>query len=273
MKIVGRLSLAIALAAIGFVRIGAQAPAKEFQGQAVEQFLTKGKILKLASIATGVTGPRKATVEYNGVQHFGVFKTIDVERPGLTQLDNGQMESNFQDTWRTEVAAYEVDKIIGLGLVPATVERVYDDKHGSLQWWIDDSIQEGEREKRNLTPPDPVAWNRLELKTRLFDNLIYNTDRTKENILVTPADFGFYLIDHSRTFRTFKDLKSPKTLTQFSRSLLEGIKKLDKANLTKQTGKYLTGFQITTMLQRRDAIVALANQLVAQKGEAAVLYP
>ena len=42
----------------------------------------------------------------------------------MKQLDRG-LELEFQDSWKTEIAAYELDKLLGLGMVPATVERSY----------------------------------------------------------------------------------------------------------------------------------------------------
>ena len=133
-------------------------------------------------------------------------------------------------------------------------------------------MSESARVKKSVRVPDVEAWNRLSFKVRLFDNLIYNTDRHLNNILVTK-DFQIRLIDHSRSFRPFDALNQPKDLTRFSRSLLEGIQKLEEKDLTARVGKHLTPVQIGTLLKRRDAILALARSLAAQKGEAAVLYP
>ena len=46
----------------------------------------------------------------------------------------------------------------------------------------------------------------------LRDDFIYNTDRHLDNLLITE-DWKIRLIDHSRTFRPFNELKNPKTLT------------------------------------------------------------
>jgi hypothetical protein len=165
-----------------------------------------------------------------------------------------------------------VDKIIGLGMVPATVERELNGQRGSLQFWVQSMMPEAERVKKKVSPPDIENWNQLMFKVRLFDNLIYNTDRHLNNILVTK-DWEIRLIDHSRSFRPFNELRAPKDLTRFSKSLLEGIQKLDEADLTKKVGRLLTPFQIRAVIARRDAILALAKTAVAQKGEAAVLYP
>jgi hypothetical protein len=80
------------------------------------------------------------------------------------------------------------------------------------------------------------------------------------------------LIDHSRTFRPFDQLKEPKVLTIFSRSLLMKLEELNEPMLKEHLGKYLTPYQIQGLLKRRDAILARSKELVAEKGAGAVLY-
>ena len=246
--------------------------AAQYQGAAAEEFLRKAKIVRVRPIGTGVTLPEKVTLELDGVERFAAFKTIDEKRQGITQLSTGPPEVNFQDSWQTEIPAYVVDMIIGLGMVPATIERRIQNKVGSLQWWVTSMMPEAERAKQKVEPPDREAWDREVLKMRLYDQLIYNVDRHANNILITQ-DFHLRLIDHSRSFRAQKALRNPEQLTRFSKSLLEGLKRLNYEEFKKQTSKYLIDAQIRTMLQRRDAILELAAKLVAEKGEAAVIYP
>jgi hypothetical protein len=246
--------------------------AEQYQGAAAEEYLRKAKIVRVKAIGTGVTLPEKVTLELNGVERSAAFKSIDEKRLGVTQLSSGPPEVNFQDSWQTEIPAYVVDRIIGLGMVPATIERRVNNKVGSLQWWVESMMPEAERAKQKLEPPDSEAWNREVLKMRLFDQLIYNVDRHNNNILITQ-DFKLRLIDHSRSFRAQKTLRNPEQLTRFSKALLEGLEKLNYQELRKQTSRYLIDAQIKTVIDRRDAILALAKKLVAEKGEAAVIYP
>ena len=46
--------------------------------------------------------------------------------------------------------------------------------------------------------------------TYVFDAMIYNIDRNFNNILVRPASDDFFLIDHSRAFRTKRKLPTLK---------------------------------------------------------------
>ena len=246
--------------------------AAQYQGAAAEEFLKKAKIVRVKPIGTGVTLPEKVTLELDGVEHFAAFKSIDEKRPGMTQFGTGPPEMNFQDSWQLEIPAYIVDTIIGLGMVPATIERRVQNKVGSLQWWVVSMMPEADRAKQKLEPPDKEAWDREVLKMKLFDQLIYNVDRHANNILITQ-DFHLRLIDHSRSLRAQKTLRNPEVLTRFSKSLLEGIKRLTYEDLRKLTGRYIIDAQVRTLIQRRDAILELAAKLVAEKGEAAVIYP
>jgi len=251
----------------------AQEAAEVFQGEEVEQFLLKARVAGVRSIGRGVTLPQRVTLELDGVTQSAAFKTIDVSKGGVTQFQGGASEINFQDSWRTEIPAYVVDRIIGLGMVPATVERNVNGKVGSLQFWVTTMMAEAERVRKKVSPPDVEAWNRLMFKVRVFDNLIYNTDRHLNNILVTK-DFQIRLIDHSRSFRPFDQLRTPELLPRFSKSMLEGLQKLEEKDLNDKVGRsHLSTFQIRALLKRRDAILALAQKLVAEKGEAAVMYP
>jgi len=258
-------------AAAAVVQEAPQETWEQYQSAEAEQFLLKARVRSLRDLGEGVTLPQKAELELNGVQHFAVFKTIDDRKTGVTQL-SASAEINFQDSWQLEVAAYVVDRIIGLRMVPATVERVINGRTGSLQWWIQSEMSEEERRKRQLTPPDIEAWNRVYLKMVLFDQLICNVDRHMNNIKITK-DFDLRLIDHSRSFRQWKELKDTKYLTRFSRALLEGLPKLEYKDLRTKLRRYLLDDQIRGLLARRDAILALAKKHVAERGEAAVIYP
>jgi hypothetical protein len=252
--------------------LAAQEAADLFQGEAAETFLKEARITRMAGISQGVTGPSRATLQRDGVTRDAVWKDIDFLRPGITQLSDGTVISNMEDNWRFEVAAYRIDRLIGLGLVPATIEREYRNRAGSMQWWVVSEMSESARRQRNLNPPDQEAWNRQQLKMLLFDELICNWDRHLNNILITK-EFELRLIDHSRAFLTYDRLRKPNELTRFSRSLLTGIERLDRDTLRREVGDYIEGSKIDALLKRRDALLELAKQAVAQRGEEAALYP
>ena len=243
-----------------------------FQGDEIESFLRNAEVTDFEGTEQGITRPRKATLELDSHTHFALFKTIDVFRPGRTRLRNGVIEIDFQDSWKTDVAAYELDKMIGLGMVPTTVERRHRRDRGSMQWWVEDAMSELDRVEGGIPPRNPQAWGYMVYKMRLFDSLIYNVDRQTRNMLITE-DWRIVLIDHSRSFRTTAELRNPELMTRFSKSLLESIAKLDEETLKERVGNYLTRFQIRAILKRRDLILEHAAELVSQRGEELVLFP
>jgi hypothetical protein len=107
-------------------------------------------------------------------------------------------------------------------------------------------------------------------KVRVFDNLIFNFDRILGNLLVGP-DWKLWMIDHTRSFKVFSDLRSPRGLTRMSVSLMERLKNLDRATVKARCGPYLTGPEIDAVFDRRDKILEAYTRLVAEGG--AATYP
>ncbi len=266
-RLVATVVSALALAVV----VNAQGLESVLQGTDIEDFLSTADIIHMEDTDRGITLPKKVTLGQDSQEHFAIFKTIDDFRPGRTTLRSGATEIDFQDSWKTEVAAYELDKMIGLAMVPATVERRHNGDVGSMQWWVENAMVERDRMEAGIRPPNQTEWNLQTYKIRLFDNLIYNVDRNLNNILVTES-WRVRLIDHSRSFRSIHELQSPNSMIRFSRSLLEAIENLDEKTLTERLGAYLTSSQIRAVLERRDLILELARDRIAQSGAEAVLY-
>jgi hypothetical protein len=241
------------------------------QGTELEDFLRRADVTAVRAIGRGVTKPRRLSLQLDGVRHDAAWKVIDDVKTGVTTLSRGEREIGFEDTYRAECAAYELDKLLDLGMVPATVDRVISGERGAATIWIENVITEEERRNRKLVPNDAEPWSRQIFKMRMFDNLIYNTDRNLGNSLITE-DWRLILIDHSRAFRRNNSLRTPDELARFSRSLLDAMARLDEPMLKERLGQYITVFQIQAILQRRDRLLELAKKVAAERGEA-VYYP
>ena len=86
-------------------------------------------------------------------------------------------------------------------MVPVCVEREVGGDRGAVDWWVDGVLMdEKARIAGNISPPDVAAWNRQMATIRLFDQLIYNMDRSQENLLITTT-WKVWMIDHTRAFR------------------------------------------------------------------------
>ena len=125
-------------------------------------------------------------------------------------------EVDFKDSYLFEIAAYELDKLLGLNMVPPTVERSFNGKKGSVQLWVENCMTEKDRKLKKMEPPDLALWNNQIFQVRLFDNLLYNIDRNLGNLLIDDQ-WKVYMIDHSRSFKNLSLVKSPEIFQCFQK--------------------------------------------------------
>jgi hypothetical protein len=267
------LGAATLIALAGVLPLPAEEPSGlPMSGEAAETFLRTAEVVKKRGLGVGITLSDQYTLSDGSRTHKAVWKTIDQLKRGISNLEGGGIVVDLADSWKHEVAAYEIDKLIGLGLVPPTVERTFGRTTGSLQMWVDGAMTEAERKQRKINPPDPQAWNQQMYRMRLLHQLTYNTDsRNINNVLIDRA-FRIYAVDSSRAFATYDDLRAEKELARFPRSVLGALETLDRPTLDAKLGRWLTGPQIACLLKRREKILALAQKRVQEQGEAAVLY-
>jgi hypothetical protein len=232
---------------------GGQASRPALSRAEMETFLRQARIVRTRPVSKGITGTQRATLTDGVLTHDASIQTIDESRREF-QTNRG-VELNFRDTWRFNVAAYLLDKLLGLGMIPPTVERPYRGLDASFTWWVDDVLMdEGERLKRRVRPPDLWSWNDQMWIVRVFDQLIYNTDRNVGNLLIDRA-WRLWMIDHTRAFRWHRTIRSPENLVRCDRELLERLRALDEATLERELGRYLGPREIDGILARRDLIV------------------
>lgn len=241
-------------------------------GVEAEEFLRTAEIVDRDNIPIGVTAPQRLTLS-DGIRTVrAVWKTIDEYRPIRRFDDGGPPELGFRDSYESEVAAYELDKILGLGMVPPTVTRRIRRTEGSVQWWVEDAMTEGARRRKGLDPPDPSEWSKQIFDARLFHQLIYDADYENLSNLLVDKDFHLWVIDNSRAFRTQALLLRQDYLRRFSRRLVTNLRALTPEILEAKLGAWLTPKQREGLLARRDLIVGHAERLIAEHGEAGVLY-
>ncbi len=236
----------------------------------MEEFLMNAKVVERKNLSTGITNSQRATLDDGRLKHDAHIQIVDIQK--ATFQTATRTEFNFRDSYKFNMAAYELDKLLELNMVPVSVERKVGGNMAAVTWWVDDFLMtEQDRHKKKMEPPDLKTWNPQMYVCRVFDQLIYNTDRNLGNLVITK-DWKIWMIDHTRAFRTMKDLLGSENLVQCDRKLLGKLRGLNKDVLTTGLGHYLTSPQIEGLLARRDKIVSFFDNQVAKKGEAAVLF-
>src|SRR6185503_13080477 len=104
---------------------------------------------------------------------------------------------------------YRLDRILELYMTPVSIERNVEGKTSAVTWWLDDSMMETDRIKKKLESPDRDVWNREMYIVRVFDQLIFNTDRNLQNLMI-DKEWHIWKIDHTRAFRQLTTLRQPK---------------------------------------------------------------
>jgi hypothetical protein len=252
-------------------------PGEVAQRPAWERYLETADIVRSERLGEGVTNPWKITLENSGGEKKAVWK-------GTTGLQE----------WRFEIAAYRLDKLLGLNMLPPAVEREFNRDRGAMILWADsktslfklvDDNEKARKAGRQEDPPteflDLVGQGKY--ATRIWDCLIANEDRTQENILYTE-DWRTLLIDHSFAFRSEGEYAQklvygrngikkhengdPLLINQAPRALVDRIRTLDAASIKKAVGPYLTAKEIAAIISRAKILVAEIEEMAKQIGEA-----
>jgi hypothetical protein len=252
-------------------RVGSAADETPLTKEQIKHFLLTAKIVGSKQSQKGITQPWHLTLSDGTLTHDASFQAIDEHKTNVT-LASGKVEMNFVDSYKYNIAAYELAALLGLDdMLPVYVQRSWQGNPGSLSWWLPVKMDEEERIKQKIKPPDPDAWDNQMYKVRVFDQLVYDNDPNLTNVLI-GADFKIWRVDFSRAFRLYKDLRNPKDLVRCDRQLLEKLKALDANELSQKTKGFLNKDEIKGVMARRDKIVAQFQQMISEKGEKEVLY-
>lgn len=242
--------------------------------ESFEEFLRTAEIMDEHQIRgdEAVTSPWKLTLKKDGTVRNALWKNPEGKIGG------------YLEGWKYEIAAYLLDKHLGLNMVPPTVERRFHGDRGSLQLWIPDAMTLKEKTNRKLKTPSVHVfdWNRATYLQRAFDNLIANEDRHMKQILITN-DYRMILIDHSRSFRSSKRFTreliftenhrdGPKLMSELPKNFVEKLKNLTFESIRTATGDYLKDDEIRAILVRRDLMLEEIDRLIRLNGEDKVLY-
>jgi hypothetical protein len=203
----------------------------------------------LAALSDGevtVAGPRGPDELNVSVSHAG--KRI----PAVFQVRTA-------DATRNEVAAYRLDRQLGLGIVPVTVEREVQGQRGVLQgrplkWVTQTEVQQQQLRGGGWCSADP----QFQL-VYAFDTLIGNEGRAPDALLFDSSAWFVYVTAHDRAFGSTKSLPAYLKARPPSpgAELRRRVAALNEANLTTSLGELVDAKGRKAILQRRDALLAL----------------
>jgi hypothetical protein len=233
-----------------------------------EDFLRTAEIVRSQSPKEGVTG---------GTTHV-FFKPGGLADGAAVRNLRPGMRDGYFESYKSEVAAYRLDRMLQLDMVPPAVVRAYQNQDVSIQLWTDNTRMLKQLQEQKIPFPATTEMTRQFGRQKVFDDLVANIDENATNMLFDPA-WNVIKIDHSRAFTNV--LTQPfqvgvaggKGVTRIDRNFLDRLRKLDKPSLNKEIGNYVEGGAVDAILRRRDAIVKGFEKLIAKSGEAQVYLP
>ena len=218
---------------------------------AFELALRTATITRMEDVPIGVTKPRRAVVD----------PPMPVARFAWKAIPPGR-KKGYYESYKSEIAAYELDKLLNLHMVPPIVERTVKGEKGAAIYWVENV--KGWDVKNPPRGPDPM-WSRQLTRMKMFDLLVANIDRNQGN-LIYDADWHLFLIDHSRAFIGKKDLKGIAPLAYVDRNLWARMQALTFETLKAGLGEWVSDDDLRALLTRRTAMEKEIEKMVAARG-------
>ena len=156
-----------------------------------------------------------------------------------------------------ELAAYRLDRLLRLGMVPVTVRRNIDGQEGTLQFVPGTTLTERERvaSGKGQTAACPLILQQNAMM--VFDALIQNPTRSPSSMVYNPDDWKLMLVDNNSAF------SDDRVNTSYLSSLgsiigsewQAALRELDDDVLQEQLGDALDSKRLRAVRKRRDALI------------------
>lgn len=220
-------------------RVGERADS--LTAEALTELLTSGEI---TSTTTDEAGRTVVEVNRNGSTVTALFAPSP-RKKGL----------------EPELAAYKLDLMMDLDIVPVTVSREVDGNRGTLQFLPknarDETYRAGSGQGGGAWCPLRSQWSSL----YIFDVLVNNEGRLPNSMVYSTGNWQLMSMGHAGAFGTGKG--RPKYLAEAELKLTTTwaatLTGLSNEVLTQQLGEVLSRRQISAIGKRRDALLEEAR--------------
>ena len=244
------------------------ARSRQLSHSEMERFLENAEIKASQNLSIGITKSQRLTLSDGKLTHHAHLQSVD--RKWKQFRTGGRTYLNFKDSYRFNIAAYRLNRLIGLDMVPVSVERRVAGKRAAVTWWVDDvQMMELDRRRQGTVPPDAARWSEQVGRIRIFDQWVANADPNISNMLITK-DWDLWQIDFTRAFNPIKDLTA-KLPSRIDSRLYERLADVSLEQLLEELGDLLSKREIRALVSRRDRILDFYRDLIAERGESIVL--
>lgn len=238
-----------------------QPPPRPLSPREMETFLRTAAVVKRGPGVGGRTDAWRLTLESQGLTRQALFRYVDRRRP-----------EPLPDSWRYDLAAYALNKYLGLEVVPPIVERSVEGLTGGIQAFVSGSRSLPERREARVEPRDPEAYARGLADLAVFQALVNDDCRNEKDTLVRDEDDRVIRVDFSEAFAPDKGEGSGCQVRRCSRVLFGRLLAWDAKTVAAYMGRYLNREEIEALNARRDLLVRKLRGLIRTLGESRVLF-
>jgi hypothetical protein len=261
------------LVVFGLLLTGHKAAALRLAGQAdaeqkeLEAYLKKANVGAILKGAQGGRGEGWTISLHDGkTARRGFFKYVDIRRP-----------TNFPISYKYELAAYELTKLLKINIVPPVIEREIQEpkgqkRKGSLQIYVEGCISERDRMLKKIDPPNPQAFADALEEINVFEILTSCDHLSPKDILIHRETWRVCRVDFAEAFDPSTELLPEAAIKRCSKRLYKGLLDLSPLDVEATLKPYLNPREIKGLLDRRNLILEKIKNLIKDKGEAAVLF-
>ena len=190
------------------------------------------------------------------ISRYGFFKLLNQARPAL-----------ITDSYRYGIAAYELDKLLDLNIVPPVVEREIEGRKGSLQIFIEGALNESVRRMKKIKPREPDKFKNALEDLIVFENLTYSPsfcgERELDDILIMDKQvWRVWGVDFSEAFAPSPELIPGCEITGCSKKLCQNLIKLDDEVIKAKLKHYLNDEEMSMLLKRKKIIIEKIKKLI-----------
>ena len=237
------------------------------EGEAAVAFLERAEVLGKPEgfDSLAITEPVRVTLSDGQRTLRAIFKDEETLYPRF-RFGDGREAAKVHDSYKHEIAAYELDRMLALDLVPACVERILFSRRGALCLWVENAMTEADRRHEELEPADWESWGRRMALVRVFQQLIADQDFSNIRNVLVDRNFRVYKVDSSMAFPADRRLLDEDRLSRLPRPFLEALEGLDRAEVTDRLAPWLTRAEIKALWARRDRILELGRERAAEAG-------
>ncbi len=224
----------------------------------LEEFLAKAEIKSISTIDFDGVPVKFLNLEKKDMKLRALFGAAQ-ETPEQAAAAGRQGRRLYQH----QVAAYKLDRELGLDMVPVTVLRKVKGTNGAVQIWIQGALDLKELQEYNdfsvLAGMDAQI-----ARARAFTGLIglHVKDRVRQGKLILPVSRRVLISDNGISFTIEENVEDylPEGCGPVGPSFLHDLETLELAKMKKDLRKLISEAQIEAVLRRRDDLLQLCEK-------------